>query len=155
MAMRRWVSGERTAYVDLDQVGFLRPVPSDASLQAANLGVIWRNALSRGAGQLIANGMVTTSEDLAILRHSVRPAPLHALRLTASPDALWERIRARSAGTAARLINDDLENAGPEVQRQVHRIAVAQNVEYAASSLGDDVIDTTNLGVDEAIEQAH
>jgi hypothetical protein len=49
MAMSRWVSGEPTVYVDLDQVGFLRPAPSDASLQAANLGVIWRNALSRGA----------------------------------------------------------------------------------------------------------
>ena len=73
MAMRRWVSGERTLYVDLDQVGFLRPVPSDASLQAANLGVIWRNALSRGASRLIANGMVTTHEDLAILRPAVGP----------------------------------------------------------------------------------
>jgi len=36
MVMRRWTSGERAAYVDLDQVGFLRPAPSDASLQAAN-----------------------------------------------------------------------------------------------------------------------
>ena len=68
------------------------------SLQAANLGVIWGNALSRGANRLIANGMVTTHEDLAILRQAVRPAPVHTLRLTANPDALWERIRARSAG---------------------------------------------------------
>ena len=40
MAMRRWISGERTVYVDLDQIGFVRPVPADMSLQAANLGVI-------------------------------------------------------------------------------------------------------------------
>ena len=154
MAMRRWVSGERTAYVDLDQLGFLRPAPSDASLQGANLGVIWRNALARGANRLIANGMVTTHEDLAILRHSVRPAPVRALRLAASPDTLWGRIRARSAGSPARLINDDLENATTGVQRHVHRVAVGQNVEYAASNLGDDVIDTTNLGLEEAVEQA-
>jgi hypothetical protein len=152
--MRRWTSGERTAYVDLDQVGFLRPAPSDPSLQAANLGVIWRNALSRGANRLIANGMVTTNEDLAILRHAVRPAPVHTLRLAANPDTLWERIRARSTGTSARLINDDLENATPEVQRHVHRLAVAQNVEYAASNLGNDVIDTSNLRIEEAVEQA-
>ncbi len=154
MAMRRWVSGERTAYVDLDQVGFLRPAPFDASLQAANLGVIWRNALSRGANRLIANGMVTTNEDLAILRHAVRPAPVRALRLAASPDKLWERIRARSAGGPARLINDDLQVAAPDVQRHVHRVAVGQNVEYAASNLGDEVIDTTNLCIEEAVEQA-
>jgi broad-specificity NMP kinase len=154
MAMRRWVGGERTVYVDLDQVGFLRPEPSDAWLQAANLGVIWRNALSRGASRPIANGMVTTNEDLAILQHSVRPAPVRALRLTSNPDTLWERIRARSAGTPARLINDDLENAAPEVQRHVHRVAVGQNVEYAASNLGDDVIDTTNLCIEEVVEQA-
>ena len=154
MAMRLWVSGERTVYVDLDQVGFLRPAPSDASLRAANLAVIWRNALSRGAHRLIANGMVTANADLAILRHAVRPGPVQALRLAASPDALWERIRARSAGSPARLISDDLENASPEVQRHVHRAAVGQNVEYAASDLGDDVIDTTNLCVEEAVEQA-
>jgi broad-specificity NMP kinase len=153
LAMRRWVSGERTVYVDLDQIGFLRPAPSDAWLQAANLGVIWRNALSRGASRLIANGMVATNEDLAVLRHAVRPAPVRALRLAASPDTLWERIRARSAGGPARLIND-LENAAPEVQRHVHCVAVAQNLEYAASNLGDDVIDTTNLCIEEAVGQA-
>jgi len=52
------------------------------------------------------------------------------------------------------LINDDLENAAPSVQRHVHRVAVGQNVEYAASNLGDDVIDTTNLCIEEAVEQA-
>ena len=154
MAMRRWVSGEPTVYVDLDQVGFLRPAPADASLQAANLGVIWRNALSRGANRLIANGMVATNEDLAILRHAVRPAPVQALRLAANPDTLWERIRARSAGGPARLINDDLANAAPEVQRHVHGVAVGQNVEYAASNLGDDVIDTTSLRIEGVVEQA-
>lgn len=154
MAMRRWVNGEPTVYVDLDQVGFLRPAPFDASLQAANLGVIWRNALSRGANRLIANGMVPTNEDLAILRHAVRPASVRALRLTANPEMLWERIRARSVGSPARLINDDLENAPPDVQRDVHRVAVGQSIEYAASNLGDDVIDTTNLCNEEAVEQA-
>lgn len=154
LAMRRWASGERTAYVDLDQVGFLRPAPADASLQAANLGVIWRNALSRGANRLIANGMVTTKESLAILRHAVRPAPVRALRLAANPDTLWERIRARSTGGPARLINDDLLDAAPDVQSHVHRVAVGQNGEYAASNLGDDVIDTTNLSIEEAVEQA-
>ena len=155
LAMRRWISGERTVYVDLDQVGFLRPALPDASLQAANLGMIWRNALARGTSRLIANGMVTTHEDLAILRHAVRPAPVRALRLTADPDTLWERIRARSAGSPSRLANDDLENAAPDVQRNVHRCAVGQNVEYAAANLGDDVIDTTNLCIEEAVEQAH
>jgi len=154
LAMRRWASAERTVYVDLDQVGFLRPAPSDAWLRAANLGVIWRNALSCGANRLIANGIVSTNEDLAILRHAVRPAPVHALRLAANPDTLWERIRARCVGSPARLINDDLENATPDVQHHVHRLAVGQNVEYAASNLGDEVIDTTNLCIEEAVEQA-
>jgi len=153
LAMRRWVSGERSVYVDLDQVAFLRPAPADSSLQAANLAVIWRNALACGAGHLIANGMVTTEENLAILRRAVRPALVRAVRLSASPDTLWERILARSVGTPARLINDDLEGAAPEVQRRVHRLAVGQEVEYAASGLGDDVIDTNNLCIEEAVEQ--
>ncbi len=57
-------------------------------------------------------------------------------------------------GGRARLINDDLENATPEVQRQVHRVAVDQHVSYAASTLGDAVIDTTNLDIEQAIGQA-
>ena len=73
LAMGRWAGGQRTVYVDLDQVGFLRRAPSDAWLQAANLGVIWRNALSRGASSLVANGLVTTTADLAILRPAVGP----------------------------------------------------------------------------------
>jgi hypothetical protein len=44
--------------------------------------------------------------------------------------------------------------SAPEVQRHVHRVAVGQNAEDAASDLGDEVIDTTNLGLEEAIEQA-
>ena len=51
-------------------------------------------------------------------------------------------------------MRDDLENVALDVQRHVHRVAVAQNVEYASSDLGDDVIDTTNLGIEEAVEQA-
>jgi AAA domain len=154
LAMRRWVSGERTAYVDLDQVGILRPAPVESSLQAANLGVIWRNALSGGAGRLIANGMVTTKEDLGVLRHAVRPSIARAVRLAASPDILWERILARAPGSPSRLINDDLENAAPDVQHRVHRVAVAQEVGYAASDLGDDVIDTTDLRIEEAVQRA-
>jgi hypothetical protein len=71
------------------------------------------------------------------------PHQSRALRLAANPDTLWERIRARSVGSPSRLIIDDLENAASDVQRHVHRVAVGQNVEYAASNLGDGVIDTT------------
>jgi len=154
LAMRRWVAGQPTLYVDLDQVGFLRPAPPDSSLQAANLGVLWRNALSRGATHLIANGMVTTNRDLTILRHALRPAPARALRLAANPDTLWERIQARSTGGPALLINDDLENATTDLQHTVHRVAVDQNVESAAANLGDHVIDTTNRSIEEAVQQA-
>jgi len=152
MAMRRWASGERTMYVDLDQVGFLRPAPSDSSLLAANLGAIWRTALSRGANHLVANGMVTTREDLAILRHAVRPASVRVARIAASPDTLWDRIRARSVAGPARLIDDDLEIATPGVQRRVHRVAVGQSADFAAANLGDDVIDTTGLSIEEAVQ---
>ena len=153
LAMGRWAGGQRTVFVDLDQVGFLRPAPSDAWLQAANLGVIWRNALSRGASSLVANGLVTTTADLAILRHAVRPAPVRALRLAASPGTLWERIRARSGGSSSRLINDDLEDAAPADQLHVHCVAVGQGVEYEASHVGDGVIDTTDLSIEDVVAQ--
>ena len=92
MAQRYWNLGTRTAYVDLNQVGFLRPNPTDLSLSAANLGVIWRNSLARGAQHLIADGTFTTREDVDILRHAVRPASVHVTRLTAAAHTLYERL---------------------------------------------------------------
>ena len=154
MAMRSWSAGARTAYVDLDQLGFLRPEPAGISLRAANLGVIWRNAVARGARRLIANGLVTTHEDLSVLRHAVRPASVHVIRLAADPATLWDRIHARRGGGPARLINDDLEDVTASYQRGVHRDAVAQAASLAAINLGDSIIDTTHLSVGEVIERA-
>jgi broad-specificity NMP kinase len=154
-AMGHWSVRERTTYADLDQVGFFRPHRADLALSAANLGVIWRNSLARGVPRLIANGMVTTAEDIELLRHAVRPAHVRVIRLAADATTLQQRIQARFDGSPARLINDDLLNASTRVQRAVHRLAVAQGLTMAENNIGDHVIDTTELSIEEAAELAH
>lgn len=74
--------------------------------------------------------------------------------LTADASTLWQRIRDRSHGHPARLINDDLERAATSVQRDVHRASIIQSATMAAANIGDHVIDTTDLSIEEAVERA-
>jgi adenylylsulfate kinase-like enzyme len=54
------LAGMRAAYLDLEQVGFLRPAratdPGDHRLKAANLAAVWRTFRARGADCLVAVG---------------------------------------------------------------------------------------------------
>jgi hypothetical protein len=60
------LSGTRAAYVDLDQLGFLRPFdpadPGNRGLQAANLAAVWRTFRAAGAECLVA---AEPNEDLS------------------------------------------------------------------------------------------
>jgi adenylylsulfate kinase-like enzyme len=56
------LAGSRAAYLDLEQVGFLRPAraadPGDHRLKAANLASVWRGLRASGAECLVAVGAV-------------------------------------------------------------------------------------------------
>ena len=83
------LAGSRTAYLDLEQVGFLRPDrvadPGNHRVKAANLAVVWRTFRASGADCLVAVGAVEDPEaeaaytaalphvDLTVCRGSLHP----------------------------------------------------------------------------------
>jgi hypothetical protein len=95
-------AGVNAAFVDLDQVGFRRPVPAgdpgNHRLKAANLDAVWRAFRASGSGCLIAVGPVDRSEDVVTYRAALPAATITLCRLHASRHVLADRIARRGRG---------------------------------------------------------
>jgi hypothetical protein len=158
MFRQRAAAGQRTCYVDLDQISMLRgggATDSDRrALRNSTLASLWRTAETRGATTLIANGMVADDDDITGMRDAVDPADVRVIRLSAEPAAIRDRIRRRHAGFPARLAGDDLEGASPEHQDRVFQDALAQERRLSKMRFPTRVIDTTTMTPDEVVHRA-
>ena len=93
-------AGVGVGFVDLEQIGFLRPTsaddPANHRLKAANLAAMWDTYSASGAERLIVCGPITAREDLrpyvaALHETSLRfvdSGPTPATSGTGSPVAL-------------------------------------------------------------------
>jgi len=95
-------AGLVAAYLDLGQIGMLRPgSPADPGnhwLKAGNLAAMWRTFHAAGARHLVATGSI---ENEAILRAYVEAVPAARViicRLHAGPVDLTRRVISRGAG---------------------------------------------------------
>jgi hypothetical protein len=102
--------GQRSAFVDLRQLGFLGVGGGfiDHRLQARAASALWRVFKAHGAQVLIMNGPVNTSAELLEYQAALANTPFAAIRLTAQRPALNERVRARLRGEMAPLAGDSL-----------------------------------------------
>ena len=92
--------GMAAAIVDLDWLGWVTVEPSGSTyydLILANLKAIWPNLMAAGARYYVLTRALTQAEELARLR-SVVPAELTVIRVTASPQTIERRLRARDTG---------------------------------------------------------
>jgi hypothetical protein len=146
-------SGTTTGYVDLEQLGFFRPrIGSNTPLRVSNLAALWDAFYPLGVRSLIANGRVDTVEDARLIRETFPAAAVCLVRLAAYGGAVRRRIAERHGGSPARLIDDDLEGASPEHQDRVLRDSLAEARRSRAADPADQVIDTTNLSVNEVAD---
>ena len=101
--MRR--AGYRAAFVDLDQLGFHRPVPAgdrgNHRLKAANLAAVWRAFRATGAECLIAVGPVDGPENLRRYTDALPAAAITLCRLHAGRTQLVDRVMLRGQGRDA------------------------------------------------------
>jgi chloramphenicol 3-O-phosphotransferase len=145
--------GINAAYVDLDQIGFHRPVPADDPgnhrLKAANLAAVWHEFRGSGADCLIAVGPLDRPEDLTAYAEALPAARITLCRMYASPRVLAERVANRGRGlTPARgLAGDELIGQSPERLRAVAKRS-ARIVE-ALDGVGDLRVDTDDRPADE------
>ncbi len=102
-------AGVNAAFVDLDQIGFHRPVPvgdpGNHRLKAANLAAVWRAFRGSGAGCLIAVGPLDRPGDAgaylaALPAATITLCRLHA-RVIGQPQARLREI----ADQAARIVD--------------------------------------------------
>jgi hypothetical protein len=141
-------SGLHTAFVDLDQIGFLRPVladdPANHRLKAANLAAIWPTFRAAGARRLVIVGPVGKADDVAAYSAA---GTILLCRLHARRRQLTERVRLRGQGQGPPIAGDELVGQpAAALQRAVDR-AVADADDLEAAGIGDVRIDTDDRSV--------
>lgn len=139
-------AGLTAGYVDLDQIGFLRPhAPGDRMghrLKARNLAAIWRTYRAAGATHLVATGPI---ENDAALRHYAAQLPGAAItvcRLTAGPEELTRRVMSRGAGGSWPQPGDPLRGQPAGVLRAVARQAARQAAAFRRCGPAGVTVDT-------------
>ena len=84
------LAGSRAAYLDLEQVGFLRPAgvadPGNHRFMAANLASVWRTFRASGADCLVAVGSVEDPEAEAAYLAALPGVALTVCRASLVPD---------------------------------------------------------------------
>ena len=139
-------AGVNAAFVDLDQIGFHRPVPAgdpgNHRLKAANLAALWRVFRASGAGCLIAVGPLDRPVDLAAYTAALPAATITLCRLHASREVLADRVASRGQGFAPTwgLAGDELIG---QPKARLREIAdQAARIGDALDGVGDLRVDT-------------
>jgi adenylylsulfate kinase-like enzyme len=95
-------SGVTAAFVDLDQIGFRRPLsatdPGNHRLKAANLAAVWHAFRAAGAQCLIAVGPLDRPADLSTYSAALPAATITLCRLHASRETVASRVQRRGRG---------------------------------------------------------
>jgi hypothetical protein len=125
-------AGFRTAFVDLDQLGFHRPVPTgdpgNHRLKAANLAAVWQRFRARGADNLVAVGPLGEPDALAAYTAAPPNATITLCGLHAGPDELTERVlrRGRGLGPGWGIPGDELAGAPEALLRRIAEHAATE-----------------------------
>jgi hypothetical protein len=152
-------SGQHAAFVDLQQIGFYRPVPGgdpgNHRLKASNLAAMWRTYRASGAQRLIVVGRIDYADAVRMYAAALPAATFSSCRLHASRGQLAKRIDLRSEGVGAPrgLAGDEL--IGQPAVRLGHFLdqaaTEAKMLEHAA--IGDLRIDTDDRAVQDIAQE--
>jgi adenylylsulfate kinase-like enzyme len=147
-------AGLTAGYVDLAQVGFLRPAaaadPGGHRLKARNLAAIWRNYRAAGATHLVVTGMIASQADLRLYTSDLHGTGVAHIRLRADSAELSRRIMTRGAGGSWPEPGDRLSGQPAGFLARAARQAVRAAGALDQSDAGGLAVDTTGLSPDEA-----
>jgi hypothetical protein len=154
--LRQLGAGAAAAYLDLDQIGFMIPVPADDPgghrLKARNLTDLWRAYHAAGAQRLVLSGPVPDERAAAVYAGALPAARVTVCRLHAGPAELAHRISRRGQGLSWPQPGDPLIGQ-PEADLQLAAAEAAAEAEaLERSGLGDLRIDTDDRTVAEVAD---
>ena len=146
--------GLTAGYIDLDQIGFVRPGsradPSCHRLKAGNLAAMWRTFRAAGATHLIATGPLDSEAAIQAYTRALPGASVTVCRLHAGRQELARRIMSRGEGGSWPQPGDPLRGQPAEYLRQVADRAAADATVLDRAGLGTFLIDTDGLTVAES-----
>jgi hypothetical protein len=149
---------DTTGFVDLAQVGFLQPTaegdPDQHRLKAANLASLWSTFHAWAAHTLIVNGVIPDREVLRVYEQALPAADVVVARLRADPCELARRLMRQVHGHGLSLPGDRPADWSPDQRRRELRALLAQAEALDRQQLGDAVVDTTTMTVEDVAEQA-
>jgi adenylylsulfate kinase-like enzyme len=154
-------AGLTAGYVDLGQIGFVRPAdagdPGHQRLKARNLAAIWRNYRAAGATHLVATGRIGSPADSGRYSRELKGTGVTLIRLRAGSDDLRLRIMSRGAGGSWPEPGDRLRGRPAEFLGDLADRVIADQINQDAEARdradGDGVaIDTTGRSPDESAD---
>jgi adenylylsulfate kinase-like enzyme len=150
-------AGSRAAFLDLDQIGFYRPVPADDPsnhrLKAGNLAAIWQAYRASGAQSLIVVGPVDRADAVRTYTAALPAATITLCRLHAGRDQLAERIMLRGRGLGPMIPGDELSGQPAVSLRQIADRAAAEAEALESAAVGDLRIDTDGRSVQDIAQE--
>lgn len=145
-------AGIRAAFVDLEQIGFCRPIPDDDPgnhrIKSDNLAGLWQTFHSSGARCLIVVGPVNHSDAVQIYRDKLPEATLTLCRLHAGAEQLGQRIKLRGQGLGPSIAGDGSKGKAAGVLQQISEKAVETAGVLQRDAIGDLCIDTDDLTIE-------
>lgn len=148
-------SGASAAFIDLDQIGFVRPVSPDVPgrhrRRASLVASMWAAYGDAGARYLVVVGPGRDAATLNEYRRALATSDLTICRLHAGGEVLAERIRRRGEGAGPRLPGDTVFGAPPSRQRTIAANASDEAEQLERNALGDIRLDTDGCSVHEVL----
>lgn len=155
--LRQLRTGVAAAYIDLDQIGFMSPLPpgdqGSHQLKARNLADLWRAYHAAGARRLVLSGAVPDQRAAALYAGALPAAGVTLCRLHAGPAELARRISLRGQGLSWPQPGDPLIGQSEAHLRLVAEQSAAEAEELERSGRGDLRIDTDGRTVAEVADQ--
>ncbi|MFE3453421.1 hypothetical protein ACFXJ8_31295 [Nonomuraea sp. NPDC059194] len=150
-------TGVRAAYVDLKQLGALRPVadddPGSHRLKARNLAALWAGYRAAGARCLIVSGDADADATLRGYAELLSGTAVTVCRLHAGTATLAERVARRGRGEGPVVPGDELKGLDADTLRRIAGRAAREAEALDLAGAGDLRIDTDGRSVREVVEE--
>jgi adenylylsulfate kinase-like enzyme len=132
--------GLTAAYVDLEQIGFLRPTLDGIRhhrLKAGNLAALWQTYRAAGAECLIVVGSAENAAAVGAYRDALSSADMTLCRMHAGRDQLTRQIMLRGQGGSWAAPGDPLTGLPAERLLEIADDAAAEGDCLAQAAIGD------------------
>ncbi|GAA2418028.1 hypothetical protein GCM10010404_90800 [Nonomuraea africana] len=146
-------AGVRAAYVDVKQLGALRPGTGSHRLQARNLAAVWAGYRAEGARCLIVSGEGDSDDTVRGYAELLPGTAMTVCRLHAGPATLAERVARRGAGEGPALPGDQLRGLDSAALRRAAERAARDAAALDRAGAGDLRIDTDGRSAQEVAAQ--